>query len=304
MLDPVIAEFLATTPSVPEHLDLAGERRFLRLSIDLNFLRYGAPGPAVHSVEDCLADGVRIRIYRPSGEPELPAFVSLHGGGWYSGSIDEDVAEAIHRQRCVEGHCIVVAVEYRLAPEHPFPAGLDDVSTVLEWLAGNAARLGVDAERIAVGGSSAGANLAAAAALRARDHGPALAFQLLEVPALDLTGGHYDPALPGPPDIAAVVARYTDDPGHPLASPLLADDLSGLPPTHVMTAEFDPMCAEGEAYAKRLAEAGVPATVERYAGAIHGSALMARAWEPAARWQRAAGTALKDAFWPGEGISS
>src|SRR5262245_3752331 len=163
----------------------------MSLLSDLTFMRYGLPGPLVHAVDDYLVPvagaQLRVRIYRPTVQPHLPAHIYLHGGGWKLGSIDERVVDATCRQRCVEAHCAVLSVDYRLAPEHPFPVALDDCYAVLGWAHLNADVLDLDADNVSVGGSSAGGNLAAALALRTRNEGgPPLRFQLLEVPALDL----------------------------------------------------------------------------------------------------------------------
>jgi acetyl esterase len=257
-------------------------------------------------------DGGRIlvRVYRPGPEGGLPAHVTLHGGGWRLGSVEERVSDAICRQRANEARCVVVAVDYRLAPEHRFPVPLDDCFTALRWVCDNAGALGVDPDNISIGGSSAGGNLAAAVTLRCRDEGgPRLRFQLLEVPALDLTrevaratlASGVLPDVPQPTMGEATNAYLADpaDARHPLASPLLAPDLRGLPAAHVMTAEYDVLRTEGERYAARLAAAGVPVSHQRYAGALHGTAMLTRAWEPARAWQADAARALARAHWGG-----
>jgi acetyl esterase len=265
----------------------------------------------VHSVTDHIVavDGgkIRCRLYRPSDEPTLPAHIALHGGGWWQGSIDDRICDAICRQRCIQAHVVVMAVGYRLAPEHPFPTGLNDAYGALCWLIGHAARLHIDADNISVGGSSAGANLAAALAIKARDAAsPHIAFQLLEVPALDLTlatARHTTATVAGQnmaDELNVAVTRYLGDPTlatHPLASPLLADDLRGLPPAVIFTAEYDALRADGERYAARLNAAGVPARAIRHPGALHGSAMLTRTWPPAAAWQRDAASTLRDAHW-------
>jgi acetyl esterase len=185
---------------------------------------------------------------------------------------------------------------------------LDDCYAALTWAIVNADALGLDAENMSIGGASAGGNLAAAVTLRCRDEdGPRLRFQLLEVPALDLTretaratlGSGVPPDLPQP-IMDDATSSYLHDPARardPLASPLLAEDLSGLPPAHVMTAEYDVLRTEGERYATRLAAAGVPATHQRYPGALHGTAMLTRTWDQARRWQRDAADALRRAHW-------
>jgi acetyl esterase len=175
------------------------------------------------------------------------------------------------------------------------------------WLADHAAALRVDPDNISIGGGSAGGNLAAALAIKARDAGgPRPVFQLLEVPALDLTlaTARHTAATADGQDMAdeldVAVDRYLADPRqaeHRLASPLLAEDLHGLPPAVILTAEHDPLRADGDRYATRLNAAGVPARVIRHPGALHGTAMITRTWAPAAAWQREAAVALRDAHW-------
>jgi acetyl esterase len=312
-LAPQIQEFFATAPEA--HLDsltVQEQRQRIRYLSDLTYQRFGRGAAPVADVTDypVPVDGGKIivRAYRPSRQAPLPCHVELHGGGWWLGSIDEDVNEAICRYRCLRAHCVIFAVEYRLAPEHPFPTAINDAYAALRWIAGNAAELGVDAGAISIGGSSAGGNLAAAVTLLARDlAGPPLVFQLLEVPALDLTGDSMRAAIAAE-ELAPIahqlsefetpLLRYFRDPADallPLASPVLARDLSGLPPAHVMTAEYDPLRDEGELYARLLAQAGVHATVTRHAGAIHGTSYLTRVWEPAREWQREAAARIKRA---------
>jgi acetyl esterase len=204
--------------------------------------------------------------------------VYFHGGGWVICDLDthEVVCSAIaHRAGAV-----VVSVDYRLAPEHKFPAAVTDAYAATAWVSANAARLGVDASRISVGGDSAGGNLGAVVSLKSRnENGPAIALQALIYPVTDLSSM----ATPSYVEFAEgyqlskvlmewfrdhylVAAEAARD---PYASPLLALDLRGLPPAVILTAECDPLRDEGEAYAKRLAEAGVPVTCTRYAGMIH-----------------------------------
>jgi acetyl esterase len=225
---------------------------------------------------------IPIRVYTP-GAPfrvtsPLPAMVYFHGGGWVLWDLDthDVVCSAIaHRAGAV-----VVSVDYRLAPEHKFPAAVTDAYAATKWVSANGARLGIDAARISVGGDSAGGNLAAVVCLKSRiENGPAIALQALVYPVTDLSSmstPSYLEFAEGYQLSKAVMewfrGHYLADPSaarDPYASPLLAPDLRGLPPAVILTAECDPLRDEGEAYGKRLAEAGVPVTCTRYAGMIH-----------------------------------
>jgi acetyl esterase len=229
------------------------------------------PGPS---------DGLRIRIYRPTSAAVLPVVVFFHGGGWVMGSIESH--DVYCRQLARASGWAVVSVDYRLAPEHKFPAGLEDAFAATRWVAEHAGEIGVDERRIAVAGDSAGGNLAAAVALLARDQGgPPLTFQLLMYPVLDYyfdTPSYRENATGYHLTCAAMIwawEHYLDRPEDgqlPYASPLRAEDLSGLPAALIMTAEYDPLRDEGEAYAQRLDAAGVPVTLKRYDGLIHGFA--------------------------------
>ena len=248
----------------------------------------GYPTPLDVSFEDrsiATPDGARIpiRLYRPTpsepGRP-LPFYLDLHGGGWWMG--DGFPFHAQMLDFAARTQAIVVSVDYRLAPEHPFPIPLDDCHAALHWIVREGASLGGDPARIAIGGSSAGGNLAAALAIRARDEGgPALAFQLLVVPATDLSGTRewhsFDEAGEGyvltVAGLDQMIDAYVPDPRarmNPWVSPLLEGDLSGLPPALVVTALFDPLRDQGEAYARRLEDAGVPVELHREPGALHG----------------------------------
>jgi acetyl esterase len=313
-LDPAVQRFVNVDAGDNlSHLTVPDQRQFMRHLVDLNFLRFSSRGPEVHSITDfgISVDGGRItaRVYHPGPEDGLPAHLSLHGGGWWHGSIDDYISDAIWRQRCVQARTVVIGLDYRLAPEHRFPAALDDTYATLCWMADNARALRIDPGSISVGGSSAGGNLAAALTLKTRDeHGPRLSFQLLEVPALDLTQATARRAVTQDgtgqdmvDEISSAIEHYLSGPGQaldPLVSPLLAGDLSGLPDAVVFTAELDPLHAEGEQYAERLAAAGVSARVVRHPGALHGTAMLTRTWPPAAAWQREAAAVLRQAHWP------
>ena len=239
-------------------------------------------GEEVEHVEDREVPGpagpIPARLYRPAGHGPLPLLVYFHGGGWVLGGLASH--DNVCRSLANGAGCAVLAIDYRLAPEHRFPAAVDDCYEATVWAAANAAALGCDPKRIAVGGDSAGGNLAAVISQIARDRGaPALSFQLLVYPATDAA---YDTASYREnatgyflelDDMHWFYDHYLDgvaDRSDPRASPLRARDLRGLPPALVITAEFDPLRDEGEAYAGRLREAGVPVTLHRYDGMIHG----------------------------------
>jgi acetyl esterase len=243
----------------------------------------GGPPAEVAHVEDRTFAGpagdVPVRIYRPTDDAgPQPVLVWFHGGGWVLGSIEG--SDLTSRNLAAQAGVVVVSVGYRLAPEHPYPSGLDDCYAALVWVTATAGDLGIDPARVAVGGDSAGGNLAAVVAIAARDRGgPAVRFQLLVYPITD--------ALMSYPSVRDNGQGYmlTDDsmkwfvelylgehgdPKDPLVSPIYADDLSGLPPALVITAEYDPLRDEGEAYGTRLQQGRVAAKVSRYDGMIHG----------------------------------
>ncbi|MFV0524358.1 MAG: alpha/beta hydrolase [Acidimicrobiales bacterium] len=225
------------------------------------------PGPAGE---------VPVRVYAPSTEPGLPVVAFFHGGGWVLSSVDGH--DSLARRLAASSGALVVSVDYRLAPEHPFPAPHDDCWAVTRWLADHAEELGGDPGRLAVAGDSAGGNLAAGVALRARDEGLPLRFQLLIYPCIDVEQTR--PSMRDNADgyflTAADMAWFWDQfvpPGHrddPYAVPMRAGDVAGLAPALIQTAEFDPLRDEGEAWGARLADAGVPVTVTRYDGVVHG----------------------------------
>ncbi len=244
-------------------------------------------GPATVAAEERTIPGpggeIPVRIYRPEGVEDPGICVYFHGGGFVIGNLDTHDRDC--RILAEQAQCLVVSVDYRLAPEHPFPAAPDDCYAALEWVAEHGRSLGGDTSRLAVAGDSAGGNLAAVVAQRARDRsGPELAFQLLVYPVVDVS-----PTLENPiyesmtenaegyflslEDMLFFEQCYIVSDAHktdPAASPILAESLEGLPPAHVLTCEFDPLRDQGEAYAKALADAGVAVTLSRYDGAIHG----------------------------------
>ena len=240
----------------------------------------------------------------PGGTPPFGALVWFHGGGWVIGSIESH--DAACRSLCVSAGCVVVSVDYRLAPETKFPGPAEDCYVATRWVQDNAARIGVDGNKVAVGGDSSGGNLAAAVALMARDRGePRLAFQLLVYPVIDrdFTTESYQANAKGYLLTRAgmienwrLYLRDDADAANPYAAPLQAGDLTRLPPTLVITAEFDPLRDEGEAYGRRLAEAGVAATCSRYDGMIHGFFSFLDAIDMANDAVAEAAEALKTAF--------
>jgi acetyl esterase len=218
-----------------------------------------------------------VRVYTPEGEAPFPIVVFFHGGGWVVGTLD--TYDPLCRALAAATPAVVVSVDYRLAPEHRWPAAVEDAYAATEWASRNAAALGGAQHRLAVAGDSAGGNLAAVVALGARDRGgPAIAFQLLVCPALDVAGdtGSWREFAEGLDLTAAGMRWYWDhylggaDGAAPDASPLRAAFVGGLPPALVIGAEYDILRDEGEAYAARLAEAGVDATASRHAGVVHG----------------------------------
>jgi acetyl esterase len=221
---------------------------------------------------------IPVRVYRPSEARDLPAVVYFHGGGWVIGDLDhsDEVCRWITRQ----GGVVVVNVDYRLAPEHRFPVAAQDSYAATAWVRDNADLLGVAPGSIAVAGSSAGGNLAAAVALLARDAGaPSLAAQVLVYPVLDdaCDSPSYVEFAEGfivdAEDMRWYWRQYLngpDDATDPRACPMAAPDLTGLPPTLVITAECDPVRDDGERYAQRLRQAGVATTASRYPGTLHG----------------------------------
>ena len=221
---------------------------------------------------------IPVRIYTPTGSGPFPALVFFHGGGWVI--CDLDTHDSLCRSLCNAANCVVVSVDYRLAPEHKFPAAPEDCYAATLWVAGHATEINTNPGKIAIGGDSAGGNLTAVVAQMVRDNGgPSLALQLLIYPATDFTfdgpsihenGQDYFLTID---DMNWFMNHYLNsdaDKKNPLASPLQSANLRGLPPALVITGEYDPLRDEGETYGKRLKEAGVPVTISRYNGVIHG----------------------------------
>jgi acetyl esterase len=280
-VDPHIAALLAVLdragmPPMYEGTPEEGRAQYLALT-------HGARTPEqvvpVGSTEDRTVPGahgeLRARVYRPEGEGPFPTVAFFHGGGWVIGDLDTHDNQA--REVCRGSRAVVVAVDYRLAPEHPFPAAADDAVAAARWVATHLDELGGDA-RMAVAGDSAGGNLAAVVAQTLHADGTPLAGQFLIYPAVDAAGEYPSRAENATgyfleqPTMDWFYGHYAgawDDTKDPRLSPLHGD-LSGLPPAVIVTAEFDPLRDEGEAYGEALRAAGVPAEVRRYDGMIHG----------------------------------
>jgi acetyl esterase len=279
-VDPQIQALLDQGTGVPAThtlpLDVARAQYEARIAVM-------APAADIASVREKTIDGpggpLRIRIYTPHGTGPFPLLVFFHGSGFVLCSLDTH--DGMCRNLCAGSAAVVASVDYRLAPEHKFPAGIEDCLYATRWAAAHAAELGTDARRVAVAGDSAGGNMAAVTALRLRDEGgPALCGQLLLYPVTD----YHTPGTPSYRENAEGYGltrdtmkwfwdHYLSDSAegvHPHASPLRAPDLSGLPPTLVITAEYDPLRDEGEFYAEKLRAGGVPLSLSRYDGVNHG----------------------------------
>ena len=283
-LDPQADSYLdrmALLNNLPHHLAPVSASRH---AIEDLTVTLAGPAEPIARREDLTITGpggeIPVRIWAPSLQPGLPMLIYLHGGGWVVGS--PETHEALCCALANRAGVIVVAPRYRRAPEHPYPAALDDAFAVTAWLAEQALSIGADPTRLAVAGDSAGGNLAAAIALRARSRGgPTIAAQVLIYPMLDARcdSPSYTENASGY-GLTAETARWyweqylanPTDRELAEASPLRETDLAGLPPAFVLTCEYDPLRDEGERYARSLRAAGVPVTAIREAGMIHGYA--------------------------------
>lgn len=270
--------------------------------VALEPLEVGSVKTALVPVE---GDEITVRIYQPATPGPHPIHVFYHGGGWMAGTIEETFVDVVCRERTALAGYVSVAVEYRLAPEFKFPIPLNDSYTALEWIIEHATEYDGDSERLTIGGGSAGANLAAAVALKARDeNGPQITFQVLEIPALDLTMGSPSIAMYGGgeyplsgADLEICFEAYLRSPidaTDPYASPLLAEDLSNLPPALIISSEFDPLQMDGSRYANRLADAGVAVTFTLGEGQVHGSSQFTKLLPESAAWRDQVVTALRE----------
>jgi acetyl esterase len=283
-LDPQCRAFMdqVSPPGMPPLNELAVPVSDIRrMMVEMTGLFAGPPTEGVR-VENRRVPGpageMPVRVYTPAAPGPQPGLVYLHGGGWVLGA--PEVYDAVCAPLARDVPCVVVSVDYRLAPEHRFPAAAEDCYAAVRHVAEHAAAFGIDAACLAVGGDSAGGNLSAVVSQMARERGrPRLAYQLLVYPVTDAamdTPSYRDNAegyFLTRDLMAWFWNHYAPDDAarrNPQASPLRATDFRGLPPALVITAEFDPLRDEGEAYAARLREAGVPVTLTRYDGMIHG----------------------------------
>ena len=309
MIDPELASVLEMLPAIDLSDPVAARAGFEEL---LAALRAEVPGIETLEIEDRFVPGwegdpdVGVRVYRPRDRPgPVPGVLMIHGGGFIIGSVEAEHAGAA--VAAIQTGAVVVSVEYRLAPEHPFPAGLHDCYSALRFLFDHAGELGVDTGRLALLGTSAGAGLAAATALLARDlGGPALRFQMLHIPELDdrletasMQAFVDSPVWNRPLAVqswkAYLGAAADADDVSPYAAPARASDLAGLPPAYISTAENDPLRDEGILYALALLHAGVSVELHQFPGTFHGSALVATA-EISQRAQRESMTVLRRAL--------
>ena len=269
------------------------------------------PAPQIGAVRDVQADGplgtIPLRVYRPAGVPDttrLPVHVFFHGGGWVIGDIGTH--DVVCRQITAEAGISVISVDYRLAPEHKFPAAVDDAWAATRWIVAHAAELGVDAGLLSVGGDSAGGNLAAVVALLARDAGaPKISLQVLVYPVTDLSAESKsyadlaDGYMLTRESMRWFRAQYLTKEEEALdwrVSPLRATSLAGVAPALVITAGFDPLRDEGEAYARKLREAGVSVDAVCFGGMIHGFVPMGRLIDTAFRGVTLIASSLRQAL--------
>jgi len=304
-LDPQAKAVLDLMPAMPDFstLDLA----LIRAGMASGPLNAGEPEP-VAKVENWTIPGpagqIPVRVYTPSGSGPHPGLVFFHGGGFVLCSLDTH--DGICRSLANAAGCVVVSVDYRLAPEHPYPAAPEDCYAATQWVAKNGSELGIDVSRLAIGGDSAGGNLTAVTALMARDRGgPALRFQLMIYPVTDcgFETASYRENGEGYFLTTGMMRwfwdKYLADPKQAregYASPLRAANLADLPPGLCITAGYDPLRDEGEAYAELLRKAGVDVRTSRYPGMFHGFLSMTAQLDQARKAVAEAGAALRAAL--------
>ncbi len=283
-VDPAIQGLLSMLEAMQRPSLAAGTHEQARAAFRMLTVDMRAPDTVVpvRDTEDIEVPGpngpLPARVYRPDDEGKVPTIVFMHGGGFVIGDIETHDNQC--RMVCREVGAVVVSVAYRLAPEAPFPAGVEDAVAATRWIAEHIADFGGDPDRLAIAGDSAGGNLAAVVAQVLRDEGgPRLAAQLLVYPSTDFAGDYpsraenaegYFLTLADMEWFANHYVGEASDLADRRLSPLLAEDLAGLPPAVVVTAEYDPLRDEGEAYAHALEREGVPVTLRRYDGLIHG----------------------------------
>ncbi|WP_421860360.1 alpha/beta hydrolase [Parvibaculum sp.] len=310
-LDPqakALLDQLGADPDAPRLIDLPpeGGREMYRAMAGMLDLQ----GVAIGKVEDRTIPGpagdIPVRLYTPvAAGGTCPALVYYHGGGWVIG--DLETHDALCRTLANEAGCKVIAVDYRLAPEHPFPAAFDDAYAAVKWVEANASEIGIDPNRVAVAGDSAGGNLAAAVCLKAKaEKTPEIAFQLLIYPVTDaprgtqsykdFAEGHFLEAEGMDWFWNHYVLAAGEDPSNPYAAPLRAPSLAGLPPAYVVTAGYDVLRDEGKAYAEALKKAGVDVEYVNYEGMIHGFFNLQGALDVSRDAVKAAAKALKEAL--------
>ena len=311
MIDPELAAMIDLLPKMDLADPVAARRAFDAL---IGSIRFDIPGIETLDIEDRTVPGfdgdpdVPVRVYRPVGTTtgaSVPGILMIHGGGFVIGSVESEHAGAA--MMAIDTGAVVVSVEYRLAPEHPYPAGLHDCYAALSYLHAEADGLGVDPARVALSGASAGGGLAAATALFARDRGgPPICFQLMQIPELDdrLETGSMRTFVDSPlwnrplavQSWQAYLGPLYGTPDVPdYAAPARAADLSGLPPAYLSTAENDPLRDEGITYAQRMLQAGVSVELHQFPGTFHGSALVTTA-AVSKRAQRESALVLRQAL--------
>jgi acetyl esterase len=304
-LDPQVKVLLDMMKGMPSFSELSPAAARKQTS-EMRAMRNAVP-PAVTNVEDRKIPGpagsIPVRIYTPAGSGPFPVLVYYHGGGFVIGDLESH--DGVCRQLTNGAGCVTVAVDYRLAPEAKFPAAVDDCYAATRWVSENVAQLNADPSRLAVGGDSAGGNLAAVISILARDRKtPKIVFQLLIYPATDITcsaPSHKTNTeyILTPADIRWFMGHYLrndDDVRNPLASPMFTTSFNGLPPALIITAEFDPLRDEAEDYGQKLREAGVPVQVSRYEGMVHGFISMNDMLDKGKDGIAEAASALKKAF--------
>lgn len=280
-LQPLLDGAAQAAAAAPPPTEPEARLATLRMAVETFSVLGGGEPEVMHAVDDLFADGphgaIPIRRYLPTDEPGLPAVVFFHGGGFVCGNVA--CYDGLVRRIAKETGAAVFSVEYRLAPEHPFPIPLDDCHTAVQWVVANAEELGIDGERVAVAGDSAGGNLSAAIALRARIDGPPLRAQVLVYPVIDPAcdttsmddnASGYLLTADAMREMWSFYMRGGANPEDTFLAVDKAADLSGLPPALVLTAEYDPLRDEGEHYAQLLDGFDVETKLVRYDGMIHG----------------------------------